>query len=273
MKQNATYLYADGVHSRKQLHNLLEAAGFTVSEDTFRNLEMKEDGKYADVTFRMTEGYGLTGLSERDAKESVFDGVFQRLANVLGQRFLSDIEVTDKNPLTEGSQKGIAYVKAHIAGIPMATKEFGGQLFNSYVQGIMTEKDIAARLYYPDMLKMHNELHREALNAASSQKKASTVPADAETTRFIYVQQQAQEHDLLLRITDVRVYRNPQNATSTEFRMRCRIDGEQQMGKVLTAAQVENLANGEDKTRMAAKVFADELSRENSRKQQQGMGL
>ena len=56
MKQNATYLYADGVHSRKQLHNLLEAAGFTVSEDTFRNLEMKEDGKYADVTFRMTEG-------------------------------------------------------------------------------------------------------------------------------------------------------------------------------------------------------------------------
>ena len=120
---------------------------------------------------------------------------------------------------------------------------------------------------------MHNELHREALNAASSQKKAGTVPADAETTRFIYVQQQAHEHDLLLRITDVRVYRNPQNATSTEFRMRCRIDGEQQMGKALTAAQVENLANGEDKTRMAAKVFADELSRENSRKQQQGMGL
>lgn len=37
--------------------------------------------------------------------------------------------------------------------------------------------------------------------------------------------------------------------------------------------QLHNLANGEDRTRMAAKVFADELSRENSRKQQQGMGL
>ena len=209
-KQNFTHLYADGVHSRKQLHNLLEAAGFTVTENTFRNLEMKEDGKYADVTFRMTEGNGLTGLSERDAKESVFDRVFQRLANVLGQRFLSDIEVTDRNPLTEGSRKGIAYVKARIAGIPMATKEFGGQLFNSYVQGIMTEKDIAARLYYPDMLKMHNELHREALYAASLQKKNGTTSADAETTRFIYVHQQVHKDQLRALLKDAGLQVTPE---------------------------------------------------------------
>lgn len=384
MKQNYTHLYADGVHSRKQLHNLLEAAGFTVTEDTFRNLEMKENGKYADVTFRITDGNGLTGLSERDAIESVFDGVFQRLANVLGQRFLSDIEVTDKNPLTEGSQKGIAYVKARIAGIPMATKEFGGQLYNSYVQGIMTEKDIASRLYFPDMLKMHNELHREALYAAVGKKQTGTGPSDAdihdeldETIRqakqaeeriievdmdmtpqqlkdvlakegiqlldilpgideplplnkqggnvahvylrvdcdcnsvidwadeYMYRDARAEDSDTritklsqivnsqeqladkdidtldegatlvnaeekevpwyedLTRISEVKIFRNPFLHDRDEYRMKCRIDGVQQLGRVLFPTQVVELANGADKTEIAAQVFAREMTLNN----------
>lgn len=70
----------------------------------------------------------------------------------------------------------------------------------------------------------------------------------------------AAEYDGLLRITDVCVFRNPQVRDSVEFRMRCRIDVVQQMGRVLSADQVEQLANGADKVRMAAKVFDGELS-------------
>ena len=62
----------------------------------------------------------------------------------------------------------------------------------------------------------------------------------------------AAEYDGLLRITDVYVFRNPQVRDSVEFRMRCRIDGVQQMGRVLSADQVEQLANGADKVRMAS---------------------
>ena len=74
----------------------------------------------------------------------------------------------------------------------------------------------------------------------------------------------AAEYDGLLRITDVYVFRNPQVRDSVEFRMRCRIDGVQQMGRVLSADQVEQLANEADKVRMASKVFDSELTLHNS---------
>ena len=74
----------------------------------------------------------------------------------------------------------------------------------------------------------------------------------------------AAEYDGLLRITGVCVFRNPQVRDSVEFRMRCRIDGVQQMGRVLSADQVEQLANGADKVRMAAKVFDSERTLQNS---------
>lgn len=66
------------------------------------------------------------------------------------------------------------------------------------------------------------------------------------------------EYHGLLRITDVCVFRNPQVHDSDEFRIRCRIDGVHQMGRVLSADQVEQLANGADK------VFDSELKQQNS---------
>jgi len=60
-------------------------------------------------------------------------------------------------------------------------------------------------------------------------------------------------------ITDVQVYRCSKSEYATEYRMRCKIDGVQQMGKLLTTAQVEDLANGVDRLKMASEIFAKEI--------------
>lgn len=73
-------------------------------------------------------------------------------------------------------------------------------------------------------------------------------------------------------ITEVRIFRNPQNHSETEFRMRCKIDGVQQMGKVLTSQQVEDLANGADRIDMAAKVFAHEIAEIRNQQLEKGRG-
>ena len=72
----------------------------------------------------------------------------------------------------------------------------------------------------------------------------------------------------LSRISDVRIYRNPLNKSSLEFRLRCTIDGVQQMGRIIHPQMVEDLANGADRTEMAAKVFAREMTLNNPQSQQ-----
>lgn len=201
-KKNSNHLYADGEYNREQLHNLLTAAGYVVTDDTFRNLKPKENGLYAEVTFRITEDNELVALTKEQIEEALFDSKFIRLADVLGERFLRDIEVTDVNPWTEETHHGLGYVKAAIMGMPLPYKEFGGQMFQSYVQGMMTEKDIAARMYYPKMLDMHEALLRRTLKQQIMDSMATAARAQAQAAekekpmRVIYVHQPVHKDQL-----------------------------------------------------------------------------
>ena len=194
-KQNSNHLYADGEYNREQLHNILTAAGYVVTDDTFRNLKPKENGQIAEATFRITENNELVSLTKEQIEEALFNSKFTRLADVLAERFLHDIEVTDVNPWTDETERGLGYVKASIMGMSLPYKEFGGQMFQSYVQGMMTEKDIAARMYYPKMLGMHEALLRRTIKEQTMDKlvtAARTQTQQAENDkpmRVIYVHQ------------------------------------------------------------------------------------
>lgn len=201
-KVSSSHLYADGEYSREQLHNVLKAAGYVVTDNTFRNLKVKENGKYAGETFRITENNELVGLTKEQTEEALFDGRFTRLAEVLGERFLHDIEVTDVNPWTEETHRGLGYVKASICGITLPAKEFGNILYQSYVQGLITEKDIAARLYYPKMLDMHEALLRRTLKQQTMDKVEEAARVQVQNTenekpmRVIYVHQPVHKDQL-----------------------------------------------------------------------------
>ena len=77
----------------------------------------------------------------------------------------------------------------------------------------------------------------------------------------------------LPRITNIRVYLNSQNKANTEFRMRCKIDGIQQLGKVLKPEQVEELANGANRAQIASIVFSKELKDNLNNQQARGQSL
>lgn len=105
----------------------------------------------------------------------------------------------------------------------------------------------------------------EALNFEQEldavKKKCQTDSIDSmDNGATVFETEEKEMGENLPRVTEINVYRSALNTISTEYKMRCKIDGVQQMGKVLTSQQVEDLANGADRIDMAQKVFADEMT-------------
>lgn len=108
--------------------------------------------------------------------------------------------------------------------------------------------------YHAGTLDMEQELN-------ASKKDSLTEGIDSrDNGATVFETEEKAEEVKLPCITDVKVFRNGTNTFSTEYKMRCKIDGIQQMGKLLTTAQVEDLANGADRIKMATEVFAKEIN-------------
>lgn len=270
--------YKDNRSSQRDMIALNPEAGEQADEEVFFTCSSFEDFKRLaaenngeDFIVREIYGYHAGNM---DGQKRTFDDahIHDELEEAIRQaeqeeeRIIEiDVEMTPKQLKDVLKKEGIKLLEV-LPGIdePLPLNKDDGKVAQVYLRVVCDAViDWADDYMYRDA---------KALDTDPKITKLSHIVVSQEQLA-LELAQQANENDKLLHISDIRVYRNPQNSSSTEFRMRCRIDGVQQMGKVLTPAQVENLANGEDKTRMAAEVFAKELTSSLSRENQRGRGL
>ena len=162
MKDKINYVQVPGYTEPEQLLNLLKAAGFTTVARTTERLLKTKDGTYSLPLFRINEKNEAIGLSMRESLEVAEElPKVHSIASLLADRYMSDIDLVDKHPETGEHHRGLGYVSARIKGILQPYKQVGGVLIQSYIQGIMTEKNVAANAFWPVMVS-----HRRMMTAA-----------------------------------------------------------------------------------------------------------
>lgn len=183
MKDKINYVQVPGYTEPEQLLNLLKAAGFTTVARTTERLLKTKDGTYSLPLFRINEKNEAIGLSMRESLEVAEElPKVHSIASLLADRYMSDIDLVDKHPETGEHHRGLGYVSARIKGILQPYKQVGGVLIQSYIQGIMTEKNVAANAFWPVMVEMSETLAQ----VAQATKGLEPEMVD-DGTQFIYL--------------------------------------------------------------------------------------
>ena len=297
--------YKDDQASQRDMIALNDQAGeyadeevvFTCSSfDEFKQLTRENNGE--DFIVREIYGYHTGSM---DGQKRSFDDahIHDELDEIIRQAeqaderiIMIDMDMTPQQLKDVLAKEGIKLLDV-LPGIdePLPLNKVGGNVAQVYLRVACDSViDWADDYMYRDAKNTDTDYHIDKLShiVASQEQMANVQPAikaDDDRTDTLdqgatLIESEKAVEDIpwyedLSRITDVNIYRNPQNKSQTEFRMRCKIDGEQLLGRILYPQQVEDLANGADKVAMAAKVFAREmtLNNPNEREQQRGMKL
>ena len=128
-----------------------------------------------------------------------------------------------------------------------------------------------------------HELKTEMKEKTLSEKSGASAPItewdtdtiDNGTTLINAEEKEVPYYEDLSRISNVKVFRNPLLHDRDEYRIKCMIDGVQQMGRVIFPMQIVALANGTNRTKIAAQAFAREMTLNNPCEQSRknGRGL
>ena len=262
MKDKINYIQVPGYTEPEQLLNLLKAAGFTTTAQTTEKLLKTKNGTYSLPLFRINEKNEAIGLHLVESLQVAMElPKIHNIAKLLADRFMTDVDLVDKHPETGEHQRGLGYVSARINGVFLPYKQVGGRLIQSYIQGIITEKDVAAKAFWPVMVEMPETLSQ----VAEAEKEL-----EAENQKIDNNQ---------VHVSEVCIFRNPQNHSELEFRMRCKVDGVQQMGKSITGADCERIIKAFSdrqgiealKNELAQKYFKNEIDCATSRRENQGL--
>ena len=198
MKDKINYVQVPGNTEPQQLLNLLIAAGFSTVARTTEKLPKTKDGTYSIPLFRINEKNEAIGLSMQESLEVAEDlPKVHSIVNLLANRYMSDIDLVDKHPETGEHHRGMGYVSARIKGILQPYKQVGGVLIQSYIQGTMTEKDVAANVFWPVMVEMAETLAQ----VAQATKGIEPEMAD-ENTQFIYLHNSVHKDQLRALLKD-----------------------------------------------------------------------
>ena len=183
MKDKINYVQVPGNTEPEQLLNLLEAAGFSTVARTTERLPKTKDGTYSIPLFRINEKNEAIGLSMQESLEVAEElPKVHSIVSLLANRYMSDIDLVDKHPETGEHHRGMGYVSARIKGILQPYKQVAGVLIQSYIQGVITEKDVAANAFWPVMVEMAETLAQ----VTQATKEIEPEIAD-ENTQFIYL--------------------------------------------------------------------------------------
>lgn len=156
-----------------------------------------------------------------------------------------------------------------------------GKTAQQFVTGNKDEREIA-KMNTKSLLADTGADMKAVLHSESAQKTVEGVltgmeKLESETKRHddeVKKQNTMREDDLHIkhpRLSNVRIYTNP---SGLEFFIRCKIDGEQQMGKTLNIQDLTKWEKGAlDRYQLAEKYYAQDLQRGEDMKRASGMGV
>ena len=242
-----------------------EEVAFTFSNfDAFKRLTAEDSGE--DFVIREIYAYhaGSTDGQKRTFDDAhIHDELDEtiRQAEQAEERVIEvDMDMTPQQLKDVLAKEGIKLLDV-LPGIdePLPLNKENGNVSHVYLRVVYDGViDWADEYMYRDAMQDDPNLKIESL-AAMVRLQQGVADSTAKEIPW---------YDDLSRISDVRIYRNPLNKSSLEFRLRCTIDGVQQMGRIIHPQMVEDLSNGADRTEMAAKVFAREMTLNNPQSQQ-----
>ena len=198
MKDKINYVEVPGYTEPEQLLNLLKAAGFTTTAQTTEKLLKTKNGTYSLPLFRINEKNEAIGLHLVESLQVAMElPKIHNIAKLLADRFMTDVDLVDRHPVTGEHQRGLGYVSARIKGMLQPYKQVGGRLIQSYIQGIITEKDVAAKAFWPVMVEMS-----ETLAQVTQATKGLEPEIADENTQFIYLYNSVHKDQLRALIKD-----------------------------------------------------------------------
>ena len=267
-----TYKDGEGIRSMIALN---EAAGeaadeevvFTCSSfDEFKKLAVPDNGEDFVVEEIYSYSMGDMGVLQKVDMDETADNMLGQQLPACSERVIQvDMAVTEGQLRDILSREGIVLPEI-LPGIdePLPLDDDTNYVAADYLRIVdNTVLDWTDEYQYRDAKLDDSNLKIESLvEMTRLQALAATSSRTMDETPWF---------EDLSRITDVRVYRNPMNKSAIEFRMRCCIDGVQQLGRVITTQDVEDLANGADKKKMASQVFAREMTLNNPQNEQKTM--